>query len=103
MSWHRWFQTDGGLLARVGIGTCVFAALAIHDLYRNGRNARRWREYAYLVFAGLMGIAYGAANDLITASVSWEYFYYGQGLFDLLGPKVPPDPARCIGRPPKSG
>lgn len=91
MSWHRWFQTDVGLFARVGIAACVFAILAWRDIRRHGRNARRWREYLFLLCAGCAGIAYGAANDLVTSSISWEYYYYGKGLIDVLGTKVPPD------------
>ncbi len=94
MSWHFWFQTDAGLFARIGIAACVFAILAMSDLLRHGRDVRRGREYAFLICAALAGLIYGAANDLITSSISWEYYYYGKGLFDVLGPKTPPDPTR---------
>jgi hypothetical protein len=33
-------------------------------------------------------------NDQITSRISWEYFYYGKGLDEVLGPVVPPDMAR---------
>ena len=36
---------------------------------------------------------YGMANDAIAVRISWEYFYYGKGLSNQLGPMVPPDPA----------
>ncbi len=38
-------------------------------------------------------MGYGVVNDLITSRISWEYFYYGKGLMQSLGPATPPDPA----------
>jgi len=74
-SWRWWFTTDAGLLARIGIAGCIFGILAIADLWRHGRSARRWREYAFLLCAAVAGIVYGAANDLLSSRISWEYFY----------------------------
>jgi hypothetical protein len=88
-----WMKSDAGLLARVGIGATIFAALATWDLVRNGRRATRWREYLFLIMAAAMAMAYGAVNDRIASSISWEYFYYGKGLDEQLGPRVPPDMA----------
>ncbi|HEY2589151.1 MAG TPA: hypothetical protein VGI81_25635, partial [Tepidisphaeraceae bacterium] len=92
-SLHWWLNTDSGLLARIGIGASIFAALAIVDLVRRGREATRWREYLFLLVAALFGMAYGVINDRVASGVSWEYFYYGKGLDEQLGPQVPPDPA----------
>ena len=92
-TWHWLTQTDSGLLARVGVGTLILLALAVLDLRRNGRDATRWREYAFLLVAAMAALAYGLVNDQITARLSWEYFYYGKDLAAVLGPNVPPDPA----------
>ena len=89
-----WLFSDAGLAARVVIGVAIFAILASIDLHRHGRSARRWREYLFLLAATAAGVAYGAVNDLITSSISWEYFYYGKGLNESLGPHTPPDMRR---------
>jgi len=78
---------------RIAIGASIFAILAIVDLRRHGRAARRWREYACLLAVTVMAMAYGAINDQITSRISWEYFYYGKELDKILGPQTPPDPA----------
>ena len=76
---------------RILAGAAIFAVLAIVDLRRNGRAARRWREYLFLVSCVGLALVYGAANDQITVGVSWEYFYYGKDLITALGPKTPPE------------
>jgi hypothetical protein len=88
-----WLHSDAGLLARIGIGAAIFLLLAVVDLVRRGRRATRWREYLFLLAACGFGMAYGVINDRIASSISWEYFYYGKGLDEQLGPHVPPDPA----------
>lgn len=87
-NWHWWFGSDAGLLARVAIGCAIFVLLAVVDLARRGRKATRWREYLFLIAAVAVAMAYGFANDFIASSISWEYFYYGKGLSDRLGPGV---------------
>jgi hypothetical protein len=89
-SLHWWLHTDAGLLARVGIGVLIFLSLAGLDLQRHGKSATRWKEYLFLLCAAGMALAYGLINDQITASISWEYFYYGKGLDAVLGPAIPP-------------
>src|SRR5437588_2402516 len=91
--WEWWLKTDAGLLTRVAIGAGIFAALAIIDLLRRGREATRWKEYLFLTLAAATALAYGAANDRIAADISWEYFYYGKGLSERLGPHAPPQAA----------
>jgi len=83
-------NTTGGLAVRIALGVAVFAVLAILDLRRHGRQARRWREYLFLVFTVAVAMAYGVTNDMITSTISWEYFYHGKGLEEVLGPDVPP-------------
>src|SRR5690348_15965386 len=86
-----WLRTDAGTTACIAIGIGIFRAFAVADLARIGRRATRWREYLFLI-AGVAAVCiYGAINDLITSRLSWEYFYYGKGLADALGPLTPPD------------
>ncbi|CAN5575003.1 hypothetical protein BH09PLA1_BH09PLA1_03130 [soil metagenome] len=89
MSWLLY--TRAGFLTRLSIGLAFFVVLALHDLHRNGRRARRWREYAFLLACVIVAIAYGVLNDQITSRISWEYFYYGKELEKVLGPGIPPD------------
>jgi hypothetical protein len=87
-----WLLSDAGLAARIAIGGSLLAIWAVVDLLRRGRAATRWREYTFLLVAAIAAAVYGATNDLVTSSISWEYFYYGKGLMDQLGPHVPPAP-----------
>lgn len=88
MHWLWW--TDGGLAARVGVGAMILAVLAWVDVRRNGAAARRWREYMVLLACAAAAMGYGLANDQVTATISWEYFYYGKQLDRVLGPAMPP-------------
>jgi hypothetical protein len=81
------------LSIRLAIGLSIFAFLAITDLHRNGKRARRWREYAFLAAVVAIAMLYGIINDQITSAISWEYFYYGKELSPILGPQTPPDRA----------
>jgi hypothetical protein len=90
---HWLLHTDGGLLTRIIVGVAIFTALGIADLAKHGRNATRWREYGVLAIAAAAAIGYGIVNDLITSSISWEYFFYGKELKQTLGPAIPPDMA----------
>ena len=88
--WQWWAHSDAGLVARIALGAGFFVALALWDLKRRGRRARRWREYLFLLTAVLGAMAYGVVNDQITVTISWEYFYYGKELAGVLGPLAPP-------------
>ncbi|MGD0387609.1 MAG: hypothetical protein ABSC42_01530 [Tepidisphaeraceae bacterium] len=76
---------------RIGVCLAILAVLAITDLVQKGRNATRWREYAFLVLCVAVAMVYGIVNDQITCRISWEYFYYGKNLAPILGPDVPPN------------
>lgn len=79
------------MLARIAAGCLILATFAAIDLYRNGSKARRWREYAFLLFCVVLALAYGVVNDQATVGISWEYFYYGKELYPVLGDQTPPD------------
>lgn len=85
------FLTAGGYLGvRILAGELFFVASALLDLRKHGRAATRWREYAFLHFCVLVACAYGALNDQLSVTLSWEYFYYGKELSKVLGPDTPP-------------
>ncbi|MCY2951258.1 MAG: hypothetical protein NTU53_04680 [Planctomycetota bacterium] len=88
--WEWVIRSDAGLAVRVGVGVSILGVLAVAEIRRRGREARRWREYLFLLFAAGVAMAYGVVNDLITAGISWEYYYYGKGLDVVLGATVPP-------------
>lgn len=90
-TWDWLVHSDAGLAVRIGVGVLIFAGLATVDYVRKGERATRWREYSVLIIAVVVAMAFGAVNDLVTSSISWEYFYYGKGLADRLA-RVPPDP-----------
>jgi hypothetical protein len=92
--WHWLTSTDAGLATRIALGGFVLLALALHDLHKRRHEATRWREYAFLLACTVAAMAYGALNDQVTSAISWEYFYYGKGLAEQLGPRTPPDPVR---------
>lgn len=60
--------------------------VALVDFYRKGPQATRFREYGFIVIAGAIGAAVGLVNDLITSSISPDYFILGKGLED--GPNL---------------
>lgn len=94
MGWFSWLiHSDGGLFVRIGLGVAIFACLAIVDIRRNGREARRWREYLLLI--GCVGVAllYGIINDQLTVTISPEYFLYGKGVAESLGTDTPSEAA----------
>ena len=74
------------LWLRLAIGVSFFAVLATIDLARHGRAARKWREYGFLLVAVVVSLGYGILNDQLTVGLSPEYFAYGKGLADKLGP-----------------
>jgi hypothetical protein len=94
MTWWRWAISDASLPWRIAVGVGILAALAILELARKGREARRWREYAFLTVVVAIALVYGAVNDQITSRISWEYFYYGKELAQVLGDRVPPESAK---------
>jgi hypothetical protein len=93
-SFFEWLKSDVGLATRIAAGVLIFAALAAVDLRRRGHEATRWRENLFLLLCVGVALLYGAANDQITSTISWEYFYYGKELDRVLGPNTPPDPVR---------
>ena len=89
--WTWWTNSTAGLWTRIAIGALIFLAVAWWDYRRNRDQATRWREYLVLLACMLAAMTYGIVNDQITSTISWEYFYFGKGLEETLGPQIPPD------------
>jgi hypothetical protein len=65
---------------RLSILVVLLSAVAAIDWWRYRSRATRWREYGFLLAAGLFGALFGVVNDHITATLSCEYFTIGKGL-----------------------
>ncbi len=57
------------------------------DLAIHRRGATKWREYAFLLFCGGLGAAFGLAVDQLTVRLSPDYFVLAKGL--RAGPELP--------------
>jgi hypothetical protein len=66
--------------ARLALLVLLMAVIAAIDAWRNRAKATRWREYSFLLAAGLLGAAVGVVNDHFTSTLSPEYFLIGKGL-----------------------
>lgn len=82
--WWQWlFGTDAGLLVRLAAGGAIFVLLAAVDLARNRRRATRWKEYLFLLACVATAVVYALANDMVTVTISPEYF--------IAHERLPPD------------
>ena len=80
--WHWLWFSGGGLAVRIGAGVGILAAFLIVDLAGKGTKSRRLREYAFLVAATAGAMGYALANDMVTVTISPEYFMAHEGLAD---------------------
>ncbi len=65
---------------RVALLVGLMALAAGVDFWRHGREASKYREYGFILVAGMAGGLVGFVNDCITSSISPEYFILGKGL-----------------------
>jgi hypothetical protein len=63
-------------------GAAILAAMALLDYWRHPDNPTRLKEYAFLLYATLVAVAYAIAHDHATATISPEYFLRWKGLAD---------------------
>ena len=75
-----WGFGDVSFLARLGVLLVVLGAILAWDYRRHGAKGTRWREYLFLVAVGLLGAGIGVAHDLVTSSISEDYFVIGKGM-----------------------
>ena len=65
---------------RIAALVVLMAVLAGVDLwYRRGRSTR-WKEYLFILLAGCAAAVFGSLTDLVTSSISPDYFIFGKGL-----------------------
>jgi hypothetical protein len=65
---------------RIALLLLLLSLIATIDRLRNGPKATRVKEYSFVVVSGVVGALFGLLNDLITSSISPEYFSFGKGL-----------------------
>jgi hypothetical protein len=65
---------------RLGALLALMSIVAWIDWRRHSAAATKWREYSFLLAAGLLGGLIGIANDLITSAISPDYFIFGKGI-----------------------
>ena len=65
---------------RLAVLAGLMALGALLDLSLHGRAATRYQEYTFVWFTGLLGCLAGATTDLITCSISPDYFRLGKGV-----------------------
>jgi len=58
----------------------LMLVVSLVDFYRNGTRAVKFREYGFVIIAGVAGAMVGGVNDLITSSISPDYFILGKGM-----------------------
>jgi hypothetical protein len=67
-------------LARLALLLVVLALLAGWDRWRHGAEARRAREYAFLLGCGALAAGLGALLDQLSVRISPHYFVLGKGV-----------------------
>src|SRR5580658_4197710 len=65
---------------RVALLLGLMLIISLVDFYRNGAQAVKYREYGFVIITGVIGAMVGFVNDLVTSSISPEYFTLGKGL-----------------------
>lgn len=75
--WHRVVLLLSLLLIVAGV-----------DFYLNRSKAAKYQEYVFLIAAGVLGSIFGFVNDIITSSISPEYFTLGKGLEEGQGLQI---------------
>lgn len=65
---------------RIALLLLVLSLVAAIDWLWNRQKATKWKEYGFVVVSGIIGTVFGFLNDLITSSISPEYFIFGKGL-----------------------
>jgi hypothetical protein len=67
-------------LYRVALLLALMIVISAVDLFRNRGQAMKFREYGFVLIAGLLGALIGTTTDLITSRISPDYFIWGKGL-----------------------
>jgi len=67
-------------LYRIILLVVLMLVVSLVDFSRKGAQATKYREYGFILITGAVGAIIGFVNDLITSSISPEYFTLGKGL-----------------------
>jgi hypothetical protein len=73
-------MSTNSFVHRVVLLVGMMLIVALGDYSRNGRQGVKMREYGFILLAGVAGSLFGFFNDLITSSISPDYFILGKGL-----------------------
>lgn len=65
---------------RILVVVCLAVGVVAWDWRRHPQQPTRLYEYSFLLGCGVVGAAFGVVNDLITSSISLDYFVLGKGL-----------------------
>ena len=65
---------------RVAALVALMACVAGIDLWCRREKAKRWKEYLFILATGCAGAVFGSMTDLVTSSISPEYFIFGKEL-----------------------
>jgi hypothetical protein len=71
---------DPTFAIRLVLGLSALSVLAIVDLVRHPHNPTRAKEYGFLFAVTGAAMAYGVLHDIVTYSISWEYFAVGKNV-----------------------
>lgn len=65
---------------RLPIGILIFIILGIVDYIKNPKNPTKVKEYLFMFSVSILATIYAVIHDLITFTISKEYFVYGKNL-----------------------
>lgn len=74
------FEEIAPLHFRILFGGAIIFCFIAYDILKNGRKSSRLREYAFLLAVVAATMGYAILHDMITMTISPEYFTYGKGL-----------------------
>lgn len=80
MSWDFDEISNIGLLPRLALLLVLMAIVAAIDWWRHPKSPMKWREYVFLLVAGLVGGLFGVGNNQVTSAISPQYFFLGKGI-----------------------
>jgi hypothetical protein len=74
------FEALAPLHIRIFVGGAIILGFIAYDVLKNGRGATRLREYGFIFAVVIATMAYAILHDMITMTISPEYFTHGKGL-----------------------
>ena len=65
---------------RIAVLVALMAIVAGLDMWCRRERSTRWKEYLFILLAGCAAAVFGSFTDLVTSSISPEYFIFAKGL-----------------------